>query len=169
MFKTNPDALEFFIFDYFDLNRPELTFEERMDCVSIETVLVKKESDVKKYHDIFTSQGHEGVMIRDRSSLYEVGQRSNYLLKYKTFQTEEYEIVGAKTGHGRDADAVVWVCKTENDQQFTVRPEGTITRREEHYKNYEKYIGKMLTVRFQNLTALKVPRFPIGVVIRDYE
>ena len=169
MFKTNPDALEFFIFDYFDLNRPELTFEERMDCVSIETVLVKKESDVKKYHDIFTSQGHEGVMIRDRSSLYEVGQRSNYLLKYKTFQTEEYEIVGAKTGHGRDADAVVWVCKTENDQQFTVRPEGTITQREEHYKNYEKYIGKMLTVRFQNLTALKVPRFPIGVVIRDYE
>ena len=37
------------------------------------------------------------------------------------------------------------------------------------YKDHEKYIGKMLTVRFQNLTALGVPRFPVGVVIRDYE
>jgi hypothetical protein len=27
----------------------------------------------------------------------------------------------------------------------------------------------MLTVRFQNLTSMKVPRFPVGVVIRDYE
>ena len=42
-------------------------------------------------------------------------------------------------------------------------------RREEDYKNHKKYIGKMLTVRFQNLTALGVPRFPVGVVIRDYE
>jgi len=50
-----------------------------------------------------------------------------------------------------------------------VRPEGTIAQREEHYKNYKKYIGKMLTVRFQNLTALGVPRFPVGVCIRDYE
>jgi DNA ligase-1 len=30
-------------------------------------------------------------------------------------------------------------------------------------------MGKMLTVRFQNLTDLDVPRFPVGVVIRDYE
>jgi ATP-dependent DNA ligase len=169
MFKTNPKDLDFHIFDYFDLERPNLTFEERMDCINIETFLVKKKSDVKTYHDLFTSRGYEGVMIRDRNSTYEVGKRSNYLLKYKEFQTEEYEITGAKTGHGRDANAVVWVCKTQDGQEFTVRPEGTIAQREEHYKNYKKYIGKMLTVRFQNLTALGVPRFPVGVCIRDYE
>ena len=169
IFKTNPKDLEFHIFDYFDLERPELTFEERMDCISIETFLVKKKSSVKTYHDLFTSRGYEGVMIRDAKSTYEVGKRSNYLLKYKEFQTEEYEIIGAKTGHGRDANAVVWICKTGNGQEFTVRPEGTITQRQEHYKNYKKYIGKMLTVRFQNLTTLGLPRFPIGVVIRDYE
>ena len=169
MFKTNPKDLDFHIFDYFDLERPNLTFEERMDCINIETFLVKKKSDVKTYHDLFTSRGYEGVMIRDRNSTYEVGKRSNYLLKYKEFQTEEYEIVGAKTGHGRDADAVVWICKTQDDQEFTVRPEGTIAQREEHYKNHKKYLGKMLTVRFQNLTAHGVPRFPVGVCIRDYE
>ena len=169
IFKTNPKDLEFHIFDYFDLERPELTFEERMDCISIETFLVKKKSSVKTYHDLFTSRGYEGVMIRDAMSTYEIGKRSNYLLKYKEFQTEEYEIVGAKTGHGRDAKAVVWMCKTQDGQEFNVRPEGTISQREEQYKNYKKYIGKMLTVRFQNLTSMKVPRFPVGVVIRDYE
>jgi ATP-dependent DNA ligase len=169
MFKTNPTKLNFYIFDYFDLERPELTFEERMDCVSVETKLLKKKSDVEKWHDIFVDQGYEGIMIREASSIYEVGKRSNYLLKFKKFQTEEYEIVGAKTGHGRDADAVVWVCKLTNGREFNVRPEGTIKQREEHYRDRKKYMGKMLTVRFQNLTDLDVPRFPVGVVIRDYE
>jgi DNA ligase-1 len=168
-FKTNPMSLKFYVFDYFDMNRPDLTFTERMKKVTVETKLVHNESSVKKYHDTFVKQGHEGVMIRDAKSTYEVGKRSNYLLKYKEFQTEEYEIVGAKTGHGRDANAVVWMCKTQDGQEFTVRPEGTIAQREEHYKNHKNYIGKMLTVRFQNLTALGVPRFPVGVCIRDYE
>ena len=168
-FKTNPTSLKFYVFDYFDMNRPDLPFTERMKKVTVETQLVHNESAVKKYHDTFVEQGHEGVMIRDAKSTYEVGKRSNYLLKYKEFQTEEYEITGAKTGHGRDANAVVWMCKTQDGQEFTVRPEGTIAQREEHYKNHKNYLGKMLTVRFQNLTALGVPRFPVGVCIRDYE
>jgi ATP-dependent DNA ligase len=178
-FKTDPLKLKFYVFDFFDLKKLTMTFEERWEYVKVhiynphyeyvDTFSVKKHKDMEGYHKMFIQQGYEGTMIRDRFSVYEVGQRSNYLLKYKDFQTEEYEITGAKTGHGRDADAVVWVCKTENDNQFTVRPEGTIVQREEHYRNYKKYIGKMLTVRFQNLTALGVPRFPVGVTIRDYE
>ena len=177
-FKTDPLKLKFYVFDFFDLKNLSMTFEERWNRVKslsnkhyeyVETFSVKKHSDMPGFHRMFMQQGFEGTMIRDPNSVYEVGQRSNYLLKYKDFQTEEYEIIGAKTGHGRDADAVVWVCKTKDDQQFTVRPEGTITQREENYKSREKFIGKMLTVRFQNLTSLGVPRFPVGVVVRDYE
>ena len=178
VFKTDPLKLKFHVFDYFDLKKLDMTFEERWDIVKslsnphyeyVDTFNVKKHSDMMGFHKMFTQQGHEGTMIRDMASVYEVGQRSNYLLKFKDFQTEEFEIVGAKTGHGRDANAVVWVCKTKDGHQFTVRPEGTIAQREEDYKNHEKFMGKMLTVRFQNLTALDVPRFPVGVVVRDYE
>ena len=178
VFKTDPLKLKFHVFDYFDLKKLDMTFEERWDIVKslsnphyeyVDTFNVKKHSDMMGFHKMFTQQGHEGTMIRDIASVYEVGQRSNYLLKFKDFQTEEFEIVGAKTGHGRDANAVVWVCKTKDGHQFTVRPEGTIAQREEDYKNHEKFMGKMLTVRFQNLTALDVPRFPVGVVVRDYE
>ena len=169
MFKMNPQNLEFHVFDYFNTHKPDLPFAERQKRVTVETLLVQKKSDIPKLHAKFVNQGHEGIMIREATSIYEIGKRSNYLLKFKEFQTEEYEIIGANCGHGRDADAVVWVCKTATGHEFTVRPEGTIKQREVYYANRNRYIGKLLTVRFQNLTALGVPRFPVGVVIRDYE
>jgi len=174
-FKMDPKSLEFHGFDYFDTNRPDLPFAERQKILKdktplvVDTFLVPKKSEIPKYHIQFVEQGHEGIMIRESTSTYEIGKRSNYLLKFKQFQTEEYEIVGANCGHGRDADAVVWVCKTTSGQEFTVKPEGTIKERERCYSERDQYIGKQLTVRFQNLTALGVPRFPVGVAIRDYE
>jgi len=174
-FKMDPKSLEFHGFDYFDTKRPDLPFAERQRILKdktptvVDTILVPKKSEMFKYHKQFVEEGHEGIMIRESTSIYEIGKRSNYLLKFKEFQTEEYEIVGAKTGHGRDANAVVWVCKTGDEREFTVKPEGTIKERERYYREREEYMGKQLTVRFQNLTALGVPRFPVGVTIRDYE
>jgi ATP-dependent DNA ligase len=168
MFKMNPESLEFHVFDYFDLNRPNLTFEERMKRVTVDTFHVKKKSEIPGYHDMFVSQGHEGIMIRDAMSTYEIGKRSNYLLKYKAFQTEEYPIVDVKEGTGREKGTAIWICKT-GEQHFSVKPEGTLEKRREYLTEKEKYIGKQLTVRFQNLTTIGVPRFPVGVAIRDYE
>ena len=177
-FKTDPLKLKFHVFDYFDMNALNMTFEERWAAVKslknkhyvfVETKLVAKKRQLPLVHKKHVEEGHEGTMIRDRFSVYEVGQRSNYLLKHKDFQTEEYEIVGATTGHGRDANCVVWTCKTEDGNIFSARPEGTLEDREDKYMNKEQYIGKMLTVRFQNLTDKNVPRFPVGVAIRDYE
>lgn len=168
MFKMNPKELEFHVFDYFDLNRPNLTFEERKERITIETFSVNSKNNLQSYHDMFVSQGHEGVMIREASSTYEIGKRSNHLLKYKTFQTEEYPIVDVKEGTGREKGTAIWICKA-GEQHFSVRPEGTLEVRRGYLEKKDNYIGKQLTVRFQNLTALGVPRFPVGVAIRDYE
>ena len=168
MFKMNPEDLEFHVFDYFDLNRPNLTFEERKGRITIDTFLVNSKEGVKKYHDMFVQQGHEGVMIRDASSIYEIGKRSNYLLKHKEFQTEEYPIVDVKEGTGREKGTAIWICKV-GEQHFSAKPEGTLEVRRKFFEEKDRYIGKQLTVRFQNLTALGVPRFPVGVVVRDYE
>ena len=168
IFKMNPQNLEFHIFDYFDINKPNLTFEERKKRINVDTFLVKNKSEVKGYHDLFVNQGYEGIMIRDPCSIYEVGKRSNYLLKYKSFQTEEYPIVDVKEGTGREKGAAIWVCKV-GDHTFSVRPEGTLESRKQLFSDKHKYIGKDLTVKFQNLTALGIPRFPVGLVVRDYE
>lgn len=168
MFKMNPHQLEFHVFDYFDLKRPYLTFEERKSRITVDTFLVKSKSDVKGYHDLFVNQGYEGMMIRDPASVYEIGKRSNYLLKYKSFQTEEYLIVDVKEGTGREKGAAIWVCKV-GDHTFSVRPEGTVESRKRMFEEKDAYVGKDLTVKFQNVTALGIPRFPVGLVVRDYE
>ncbi|MBT6184257.1 MAG: hypothetical protein HOI07_05870 [Betaproteobacteria bacterium] len=168
MFKMNPESLEFHVFDYFDLNRPNLTFEERKERTSVDTFLVKKVVEIQKYHDMFVRDGHEGIMIREASSVYEIGKRSNHLLKYKAFQTDEFPIVDVKEGTGREKGTAIWVCKA-GEHHFSAKPEGTLEVRRKLLEDKDKYIGKQLTVRYQNLTALGVPRFPVGIVIRDYE
>ena len=64
-------------------------------------------------------------MIRDCHGKYELSARSNHLLKYKYFQTKEYEIIGADP----DKDnGVVWRCTGQaerwgdDDITFSVRP-----------------------------------------------
>lgn len=170
LFKTDPLKLEFHVFDYFDVNRPELTFDERLHTghCTVKTIKVQKKADLRKLHKAFVEDGFEGTMIRDRESVYEPGKRSNYLLKYKDFQTEEYEIVGYKVGTGREEGTAVWECKV-GDQTFYAKPEGTMAYRRKLLKNKDAYMGKMLTVRFQNLSAYGVPRFPVGIAVRDYE
>jgi ATP-dependent DNA ligase len=176
-FKTDPLKLKFHVFDFFDLKKLDMTFEERWEKVKslknshyeyVETTLVMLREHVPMVHKKHVEEGHEGTMIRDASSVYEVGQRSNYLLKFKDFQTEEYPIVDVKEGTGREKGTAIWVCKV-GEQHFSARPEGTLEVRKKFLEEKDKYIGKRLTVRFQNLTALGVPRFPIGVVVRDYE
>ena len=176
-FKTDPLKLKFYVFDFFDLKKLDMTFEERWEKVKclknshyeyVETALGVWWDHLPMMHEKHVKEGHEGTMIRDMASVYEVGQRSNYLLKFKDFQTEEYPIVDVKEGTGREKGTAIWVCKV-GEQHFSVRPEGTLEVRRKYLDEKDKYIGKQLTVRFQNLTALGVPRFPVGVVVRDYE
>ena len=37
------------------------------------------------------------------------------------------------------------------------------------FEKGKSYIGKMLTVKYQELTDDGKPRFPVGINIRDYE
>ena len=169
LFKTNPKALEFHVFDYFDTNRPDLTFDQRLERVTVETKWVKTKKDLPIVHKQYMDAGYEGTMIREPSSVYEIGKRSNYLLKLKDFKTDEYKVIGMRECTGKDVGTPTWVCLTESGQEFTVRPEGTQEKRREMFKNGDKYMGKMLTVKYQNLTDLGVPRFPVGIAFRDYE
>lgn len=169
-FKTKPETLEFHVFDYYDVNRPHLTFEDRKSHVTVETQRVGKKEDLKGVHDTFASRGYEGIMIRNPRSTYEPGRRSNGLLKMKMFETEEFKIVGVHEGTGRDVGTPVWECETKDGGgTFSVRPEGTMASRREAFEHREEIVGKKLTVRYQNMTVAGVPRFPVGIAVRDYE
>jgi len=98
-----------------------------------------------------------------------VGHRSADLQKYKEFKDDEYKIVGFKEGDGIEKGCVIWVCETKDKKPFSVRPRGTHEDRAAAFKTASKAVGKKLTVRFQELTEDGIPRFPVGLAIRDYE
>jgi len=110
--------------------------------------------------------GYEGCILRNINGLYRTNYRSHDLQKYKEFIESEYEIVGFKEGDGRDKGTVIWICKT-HDSTFSVRPRGSIEMRKELYENGNNYIGKKLTVIYQELSEMGIPRFPVGKSIRD--
>ena len=83
------------------------------------------------------------------------------------FKEGEYLIVGFKEGDGRDKGTVIWICKTEDNREFSVRPKGSMESRREYYDKGATYVGKKLTVIYQELSEMGVPRFPVGKAIRE--
>jgi DNA ligase-1 len=134
----------------------------------VRTDQCESEEKMKEMHAQYVAEGYEGIMLRNKSGLYK-NARSADLQKYKEFFDDEYEVVGYKEGEGVEEGCVLWVCKTPEGKTFNCRPRGTREDRAEMYLNGDKYVGKKLTVRFQELTDDKVPRFPVGIAFRDYE
>jgi len=114
------------------------------------------------------ARGYEGAMVRSRTGFYEWGYRSNELLKLKQFEDEEFMVIDAKPGKGKHEKAVVFVCKNDvNDEEFDVVPRGNQQIREGYLSNKDDYIGRKLTVRFQQRTKDLKPFLPVGITFRE--
>ena len=135
----------------------------------VPTYEVNNEEEIKKYHDQFVSEGYEGVIIRNKDGKYKIKHRSKDLQKWKYFLDDEYEIIGGKEATGEDAGTIVFGCKTASGDEFDVRPKGSRDTRRRWFNELESIKGCMLTVRYQDLTDDGIPRFPVGISIRDYE
>lgn len=135
--------------------------------VLVNTDVCRNVEQMKELHSTYVVDGYEGLMLRNKKGLYK-GSRSTDLQKYKEFVDGEYEIIGYEEGVGLEAGCVIWVCQVR-DKTFHCRPRGTREERQELYGKGESYLGKKLTVRYQELTDTGIPRFPVGISIRDYE
>jgi len=183
--------IKFYIFDCFDLDDMKMPFDKRnvllntllgkapknianktyskmkySTLINVNTYRVTSLDEVKQYMRDFISNGYEGLMIRNTDSPYELKKRSKHLQKYKEFIEEEFEIVGFKEGKGEDIGTVIWIVKTKDGTEFSVRPKGTRKHRQQLFNNGDNYIGKMLTVKFFEYSEKNVPRFPVGKNIR---
>ena len=169
------------VFDYIDSKLPfnkrlinlNQFFEKNKNMKYIKQVKTEEcpqEKNIEEFLEKYTKEKYEGLIIRNKSGLYEENTRSVHLQKLKKFIDEEFEIIGYTTpDQGKEVGCVIWICKTKEGKQFSVRPSGNYQERKKLYREAKKYIGKMLTVRYQELTNGHVPRFPVGVTIRDYE
>jgi ATP-dependent DNA ligase len=135
----------------------------------VPTDVCENVDDMKRLHAQYSSDGYEGLILRNKDGRYKAGYRSVDLQKYKEFVDAEFEISDFKEGEGLEAGCVVWICKTLTGATFACRPRGTREDRSAQFKSGFEYIGKQLTVRYQELTDGGIPRFPVGIAIRDYE
>jgi DNA ligase-1 len=143
------------------------TDEAATVVVLVRTEKVAVLSDFRRLFAEFVEAGYEGIMLRNAAGVYRANYRSNDLQKYKEFMEDEYRIIDFKEGEGRDAGAVIWVCETADGKEFTVRPRGTMEQRREWFNDGESYIGKNLTVVYQELTEEGKPRFPVAKCVRE--
>ena len=181
--------IEYHIYDIID-ETPTATYEERHKTIKrmfasiaassastprtlppyirlVHTVEAKTPADFKSNFAKFIEEGYEGIMLRNKEGKYRCNYRSHDLQKYKEFMEDEYPIIGFTQGDGRDKGTVIWICRTKEWKEFSVRPRGTIAARTFLYNNGDKYIGKMLTVIYQELTEEGKPRFPVGKDVRE--
>lgn len=178
------DLISLNVFDCYHPQAPDATFEKRWElarkvvggavseggCVQmVANTEARDDADVHSCHDQYVNGGHEGIIVRNKDGKYKLNARSNDLLKMKDFIDEEFEIVGYEEGAGRDEGTVIWLCVTADERMFRCRPRGTHELRADWYQNGQSYVGKKLTVRYQELTEQGIPRFPVGIAIRDYE
>lgn len=171
--------VEYHIFDCYFPNNPKMPFSKRYDYLkSLEPSFKKSKicivkllsmssiDELEGLHDEIASDGYEGVMLRSLEAPYEF-KRSKYLQKYKVFVDEEFEVIGYDKEIQDGTNLVVWKCKTKEGKEFNCRPKGTHEEREDYYKNADSYLGKFLTVVFQEYTDDGLPRFPVGKGFRD--
>ena len=135
----------------------------------LETYICSTKDAVGLYLANFESRSYEGIILRNINGMYKQNYRSKDLQKLKTFRDTEYPVVGFSEGEGNEKGCVIWECETPGGLRFSVRPKGSREEREKMFLLGEQYIGRMLTVKFQELTTDGIPRFPVGIGIRDYE
>lgn len=139
-------------------------------CKIVDTRCVLNEEMLMELYEQYVEQGYEGQMIRV-SAEYE-NKRSKYLLKHKSFQDAEYEILDVVEGEGnRSGTCGYMIFETADGQQFKSNVKGTLEETAQMLKDRKKLIGKSATIKYFNLTPAGIPRFPyvINIGREDYE
>jgi len=139
-------------------------------CFMVSTGMLHVEDQVQTAFDAAIKLGFEGLMLRNKDAKY-ANKRSYDLQKVKEFEDAEFDIIGVEEGRGKlQGHAGAFVCVTPDGKEFLAKMAGDTSKLKEYFENHSLWKGKKLTVKYQGLTGKEgVPRFPVGVAIRDYE
>ena len=136
-------------------------------CKIVPTEQIDNEEDLMAYYFDYMAEGYEGQILRVLDGEYE-NKRSKSLLKHKTFFDREFTIEGVTEGIGKLQGKVGTLVFSIDGKPFNAAINGEHAYLEELWKN-KNLVGKKATVKYFELTADGIPRFPKVIEIRDYE
>lgn len=134
--------------------------------VIVPTETVENQDELTSVFGAYLENGFEGMMVRNASARYK-NSRSHDLLKVKVMQDAEFELVKIEEGRGKMAGKAIFTCLTEDGKEFRCKLVGALDSLTQYVDEPEKWIGKLVTVKYQNLSADGIPRFPVALRFRE--
>lgn len=135
------------------------------------TVRVANQADLAMVEHDALENLFEGAMLRHGRRGYQAGSRVKDVLKVKQFVEGNFKVVDAKPGRGDYANCAIFTCVTEAGHEFDVTAPGEMPEKRAYWTNYKQYLGKLLKVKYQKMTATEepVPFIPTAKIFVDDE
>ena len=168
--KPGHELLEYWVYDCSTdapfSKRTLLVQGLQQPLVTVETVVVQDENEMRTLFQQYIEEGFEGLMLRDGDSKY-VGKRSVGLLKVKERDDSEFVLVGVEEGKGKLSGHGIFVLRTPGGKEFRAKMKGDTSKLKQYWDSPKRWIGRQVTVAYQGLTSDGIPRFPVAVRFKD--
>lgn len=152
---------------------PDRTFEDgdlRIQFVPQEEI--SGWDNIIKAHNQYVAEGFEGAVIRDITSTYNPGGRTNSMIKVKQYKDAEFEIIGYELGL-RGTEDMCFRCITDEGKEFLAKPHGDRALKQWYIDNFETECkNKMANVKYFYMSDDNIPLQPSVKCVRlegDYE
>ena len=162
----------------YDIEDDSLTFEERLEILNklksefnlkyvfvLEHVLTESWEQIQKLHDKYVTEGYEGVVCRKPDKVYGFGKRSSDMIKVKMYQEDSFRIIDWKEGL-RGIEDMCFILETAEGKQFSAKPTGDLSVKEEYVKNIDEIIGLKGDVKFFDYSNDRIPTQPVFLHVR---
>lgn len=174
--KPGHEVVQYWVYDVIE---PD-SFDERVSflrvcraentatsIVFVDTPTVEDEDAMIELFGEYVAEGFEGLMVRNAAGLYKIGGRSYDLQKVKTMQDDEFPLVAIEEGRGKMMGKAVFHCAVPSGETFKCKLVGRLDDLAQYLQEPDKWIGRMVTVQYQNLSATGIPRFPVALRFRE--
>ena len=181
------DWLEFWIYDCYDKANPDMIANDRIKFlfevldvylnptentkpINLIRVVAQEyvhgEQMIWDFHNEYVAEGFEGCVIRDPNKPYKPNGRTNDMLKFKNYKSEDFKVVGYELGR-RGSEDMCFICELEDGRTFKAMPVGDRAIKEEYIENFEsKYKGHFAECTYFNYSNDGIPTQPKMRVFR---
>ena len=126
--------------------------------------IIESNNKLIELYKTYTTNGAEGIIIREPSSLYE-SKRSELLLKMKIHEDAEAKVIGYNLGKGRLKNMLGSLkCEFKNKKIFNIGTGLNDITREEFNKLGSIYyipIGSIVNFAYMEISKDGIPRHPV--------
>lgn len=181
------DWLEFWVYDCYDKANPDMIANDRIkflfevldvylnstentkpiDLIRVVAqTYVHGEQMIWDFHDEYVAEGFEGCVIRNPDKPYKPNGRTNDMIKFKNYKSEDFKVVGYELGL-RGSEDMCFICELEDGRTFKAMPVGDRAIKEEYVENFEsKYKDHFAECTYFNYSNDGIPTQPKMRVFR---